>query len=253
MGDTVIARAFVTDSENSIDGAAWNKECSFEYDANFARFKSNGEVQQCHKTCDFGAYSEKDEKWLCILGFVLVVILLVDHAKSLRLRQHVWYDRSVTEGGLFMLFLLLCSSTLTISILWVSSGDVCYLDRNKLLIWSLISFLDVLFVVLSKVYRAGVPSGYPSTGQVISDSIRVYSKEASILGSENDEECSICMEKLSVTEIKGGNARELIACGHVFHEACLKKWVRGKTGRGANHRTCPLCRVNVDEISIELT
>ena len=72
--------------------------------------------------------------------------------------------------------------------------------------------------------------------QVVSDSIRIYSKEVTLGGELIDDECSICCENIVI-------GRELKNCGHRFHEECLKKWVRGQKG---THRNCPNCRNPVD-------
>ena len=43
-------------------------------------------------------------------------------------------------------------------------------------------------------------------------------------------ECSICL-----TEVNEGEDTILLPCGHMFHEACVTKWLQ-------IHNTCPLCR-----------
>lgn len=47
------------------------------------------------------------------------------------------------------------------------------------------------------------------------------------------ENCSICLESLSVTELKE------LCCGHTFHQLCIEGWT-------VNHGTCPICREWID-------
>ncbi|KAJ1521282.1 hypothetical protein ONE63_002962 [Megalurothrips usitatus] len=46
------------------------------------------------------------------------------------------------------------------------------------------------------------------------------------------EQCSICQD-----DIRKRRGEPRLACGHVFHESCLEKWMEA-----ALHRTCPNCR-----------
>ena len=97
--------------------------------------------------------------------------------------------------------------------------------------------------------------GYPGGGRakVESDSIRHNSKAISsrfflMLGTWSEREaeggedgcCSICMEDLTPE-----TGRQFLNCGHMFHEDCLKKWVRSGGG-GRSKLTCPMCRTSVD-------
>ncbi|CAA0828815.1 Probable E3 ubiquitin-protein ligase RHA2B [Striga hermonthica] len=49
------------------------------------------------------------------------------------------------------------------------------------------------------------------------------------------DQCSVCLCSISPGEV----IRELKNCGHVFHAACLERWL------GHGHWTCPLCRNHV--------
>lgn len=51
---------------------------------------------------------------------------------------------------------------------------------------------------------------------------------------ENDFECSICLETLTVQ-----NSRQTKGCHHTFHTTCLKHWLMV-------HRNCPLCRESLE-------
>ncbi|KAK4762838.1 hypothetical protein SAY86_008606 [Trapa natans] len=53
-------------------------------------------------------------------------------------------------------------------------------------------------------------------------------------GGKEDEECAICMSKIEARE----EIREL-RCSHIFHGACLGRWL------GSNNLGCPLCRGSV--------
>lgn len=45
-------------------------------------------------------------------------------------------------------------------------------------------------------------------------------------------ECSICFDTISTDKLT-------VACGHVFHACCMKKWKQTKN-------SCPLCRKDLD-------
>jgi len=51
---------------------------------------------------------------------------------------------------------------------------------------------------------------------------------------EDDCECSICLETLTVQ-----NSRQTKGCHHTFHTTCLKHWLMV-------HRNCPLCRESLE-------
>lgn len=48
--------------------------------------------------------------------------------------------------------------------------------------------------------------------------------------TESETSCCICMDEIPVS-----HAARRLPCGHLFHSACLQKWI-------AQHRECPLCR-----------
>eukprot|EP00518_Triparma_eleuthera_P006872 CAMPEP_0182468724 /NCGR_PEP_ID=MMETSP1319-20130603/15925_1 /TAXON_ID=172717 /ORGANISM="Bolidomonas pacifica, Strain RCC208" /LENGTH=577 /DNA_ID=CAMNT_0024668953 /DNA_START=30 /DNA_END=1760 /DNA_ORIENTATION=+ len=78
--------------------------------------------------------------------------------------------------------------------------------------------------------------------RVESDSIRNYS--APLEKQNDDSECVICMEEFSDKDYASESVRQLVNCKHMFHETCLRNWVRGTHGYGAT-RTCPICRTPV--------
>lgn len=46
--------------------------------------------------------------------------------------------------------------------------------------------------------------------------------------------CGVCQEEM------GGKVREVVGCGHKFHEECILEWLKRK-------RTCPLCRFQLQD------
>ena len=66
-----------------------------------------------------------------------------------------------------------------------------------------------------------------------------------------DDVCSICIGHLtyvsgdSPTKEKPGLATIETICNHVFHEACLRKWVKTKA-------ECPICRANIEENACDI-
>ncbi|KAK7306999.1 hypothetical protein VNO77_39675 [Canavalia gladiata] len=49
--------------------------------------------------------------------------------------------------------------------------------------------------------------------------------------SEEHEDCAVCLHKIG-----GEDEIRVLRCHHVFHRACLDRWV------GFKNATCPLCR-----------
>lgn len=48
--------------------------------------------------------------------------------------------------------------------------------------------------------------------------------------TESETSCCICLDEIPVS-----HAARRLPCGHLFHSACLRKWI-------VRHRECPLCR-----------
>lgn len=84
--------------------------------------------------------------------------------------------------------------------------------------------------VLEKLMQRGLLRSKLGTleGAMENNTIRVTQID------ENDCKCSICMETLTVE-----NACQTKYCHHTFHTKCLKHWLMV-------HRTCPLCRENLE-------
>ncbi|GJN38551.1 hypothetical protein PR202_gb27605 [Eleusine coracana subsp. coracana] len=61
-------------------------------------------------------------------------------------------------------------------------------------------------------------------------------------GSDADDECVVCLGKVGSD---GLATRKLAACRHVFHKHCIEQWLRA-------HPTCPVCRGNARQESLEI-
>ncbi|KAK3029674.1 hypothetical protein RJ639_039166 [Escallonia herrerae] len=78
---------------------------------------------------------------------------------------------------------------------------------------------------------------FRSIDQTKADDVQVNGKELRTrcyeakLGFEGAVECAVCLCKIE----EGDEIRDL-RCEHIFHRACLDKWI------GLRRLTCPLCR-----------
>ena len=82
--------------------------------------------------------------------------------------------------------------------------------------------------------NVAVPAPAPTS--VSSEAIPVaeaYQAERVSGPPPNAEPCVICQEA-----IRG--AHERLPCAHVFHRACLERWLRDR-----EHRFCPICKTPV--------
>lgn len=53
-------------------------------------------------------------------------------------------------------------------------------------------------------------------------------------GKENCGECPVCL----LAFVDGGEVRQLNACNHTFHVACIDTWL-------CSHSSCPVCRASI--------
>ncbi len=60
-------------------------------------------------------------------------------------------------------------------------------------------------------------------------------REVIIIKAEDTKTCSICIEECIINEDINNKLVCMKNCKHVFHEKCIKEWVKTKS-------TCPLCR-----------
>ncbi|XP_051148791.1 E3 ubiquitin-protein ligase RHA1B-like [Andrographis paniculata] len=70
-----------------------------------------------------------------------------------------------------------------------------------------------------------------------SDELRVTRFE----DSDDPTDCTVCL-----CRIGGGDEIRELRCGHLFHRACLDRWI------GSGHATCPLCRNRLMAAAAEL-
>ena len=90
--------------------------------------------------------------------------------------------------------------------------------------------------------------GNPPAAQTAIDKLKHFKMEKKYC-KKNDKnpnkleypECSICL-----TEVNEGENTILLPCGHMFHDACVTKWLK-------IHNTCPLCRFELptDDVNYE--
>ena len=89
-------------------------------------------------------------------------------------------------------------------------------------------------VMPGQIISVAVPAPAPTS--VSSEAIPVaeaYQAERVSGPPPNAEPCVICQEA-----IRG--AHERLPCAHVFHRACLERWLRDR-----EHRFCPICKTPV--------
>ena len=82
-----------------------------------------------------------------------------------------------------------------------------------------------------QIIRVAVP--VPAPTAVSSEQIPVaeaYQAERVSGAPLGEEQCVICQDA-----IRGGHER--LPCSHVFHRACLERWLRDR-----EHRFCPICK-----------
>ena len=82
-----------------------------------------------------------------------------------------------------------------------------------------------------QIIRVAVPAPAPTS--VSSEAIPVaepYQAERVSGAPLGEEQCVICQDA-----IRGGHER--LPCSHVFHRACLERWLRDR-----EHRFCPICK-----------
>jgi hypothetical protein len=68
---------------------------------------------------------------------------------------------------------------------------------------------------------------------------------------EEDEACPICLEEMTMNDVKQPLLWCKTQCGKHMHEHCLKHWAKAMTSSGTRHTTsCPLCRAPWQEMNV---
>ena len=74
-------------------------------------------------------------------------------------------------------------------------------------------------------------------GNIFKKSEKVYPMVFDKIVLEEEEYCSICLEKFDDNHVT-------LPCKHHYHENCIMKWLDGKSD-------CPLCRKNIKVVLLE--
>lgn len=59
--------------------------------------------------------------------------------------------------------------------------------------------------------------------------------------SQHEEACSICLEEYKI----GSEQLQLTTCKHVFHNFCVRTWVKQNLHNGSLKAACPLCKTAI--------
>ena len=264
-GPQVLATVIVT-SAKSVDPAL-NGDCTFGYNEQTESYHPQRPAQDCASECEAGLGVEK---WFAAFCFILSLLPLWLHPRWRRGRLVVFKalpeawrrycrdpnptaaQKSALLRALWLYWVVIAEvAALAFAIFYVSFDNTCALVKVKAGLW-----VFPVNCVLAELVDYILPTSQEKKARshaVESDSIRTYSRPMSLpsLGGEDhlggvgwSPECSICMERMTLDQVRAEEVRVINACEHAFHEGCLKMWVRGAN---QNHRNCPLCRVEVDD------
>ena len=107
---------------------------------------------------------------------------------------------------------------------------------NGGLMFGLLLF-DLCLIIRCVIYRSNYEYGINRQIEAINNEIYNYNyNTVKILNDIDNEDCSICLEKLYDEE----NNKEIISldCNHLFHKECVDPWI-------TRNRNCPLCKRNI--------
>ena len=107
---------------------------------------------------------------------------------------------------------------------------------NGGLMFGLLLF-DLCLIIRCVIYRSNYEYGIHRQIEAINNEIYNYNyNTVKILNEIDNEDCSICLEKLYDEE----NNKEIISldCNHLFHKECVDPWI-------TRNRNCPLCKRNI--------
>ncbi|EEF29874.1 uncharacterized protein LOC8275717 [Ricinus communis] len=104
----------------------------------------------------------------------------------------------------------------------------------------IVMLAEALFEVLDEIHRQPVSlslsmMSLPAPESVVDAfPIRNHKKEDKVVGSDDVEQCYICL-----AEYEEGDKIRVLPCHHEYHMACVDKWLK------EIHGVCPLCRGDV--------
>ncbi|XP_074033500.1 uncharacterized protein [Leptinotarsa decemlineata] len=76
-----------------------------------------------------------------------------------------------------------------------------------------------------------------TSGQVdLEEDFDKASTASSEVDGQPQKSCRICFRRLSILPV------EYLPCSHVFHEACVGKWMEANP----HNKTCPICRISIN-------
>ena len=107
---------------------------------------------------------------------------------------------------------------------------------NGGLMFGLLLF-DLCLIIRCVIYRSNYEYGINRQIEAINNEIYNYNyNTVKILNDIDNEDCSICLEKLYDEE----NNKEIISleCNHLFHKECVDPWIN-------KNKNCPLCKRNI--------
>jgi hypothetical protein len=85
-------------------------------------------------------------------------------------------------------------------------------------------------IMPGQIISVAVPAPAPIVSSEEIPVAEAYQAERVSGAPLGEEQCVICQDA-----IRGGHER--LPCSHVFHRACLERWLRDR-----EHRFCPLCK-----------
>jgi hypothetical protein len=156
------------------------------------------------------------------------------HEESTSPRQpHVYHHEEFHEEGIIisalseMSLVFLISVTLAVLSHWEEIHS--YIIRSLPQTWSRRFRSTTRWLGIHPTSSS--PGLQPATPEAIA------SLESVVIGADNREDCSICLEAFKV-----GDQAKKLSCKHLFHVSCLLPWLEQRS-------SCPVCRSSVEDPS----
>ena len=258
LGSVPLAQVFV-EGEYVMDPGTTNERCGYSWDEGFGVWTSWSEFDWEGKGTEYDGCASKSIDLCSALplqkespGYGIPHFYLVYLANSILWMCFAYLSRKSNETCMVMVCFVFSGLSFIMVFVWTAPNN-CH-EEGEAIDWIAAAFVIIVFPV-SLLFSLVMGINFCFSSQlefqnnsVVSDSIREYSRpigasELEIGPGVGRGECAICMEEFTAREIEKEEVRKLWACGHMFHEKCLKGWVRGNIGG----RSCPLCRIKVDE------